>query len=134
MLLTYSYVYSFSTFLSQGPVRHNQVAFEALFEKYPTWQAKVVLMQITLQTITSSEVAAGEVTNAISRIKLAVQHVDVPARGVSAMQDLTFSQCLALLTVADAFCVTRLSEGMMLRTHGYVECQCQEGKYKPLGS
>ena len=31
--------------------------------------------------------------------------------------DLTFSQYLALLTVADAFIVTSLREGMALRTH-----------------
>ena len=46
------------------------------------------------------------------------------------VQDLTFSQYLALLTVADAFIVTSLREGMALRTHEYVECQ--EGRYRPL--
>lgn len=35
-------------------------------------------------------------------------------------QDLTFSQYLALLTVADAFIVTSLREGMALRTHEWV--------------
>ena len=37
--------------------------------------------------------------------------------------DVTFSQYLALLTVADAFLVTSLREGMALRAHEYVECQ-----------
>ena len=46
------------------------------------------------------------------------------------VQDLTFNQYLALLTVADAFIVTSLREGMALRTHEYVECQ--EGRYRPL--
>ncbi|KAJ7837220.1 alpha,alpha-trehalose-phosphate synthase [Mycena olivaceomarginata] len=36
-------------------------------------------------------------------------------------QDLTFSQYLALLTVADAFLVTSLREGMALRTHEFVD-------------
>lgn len=45
-------------------------------------------------------------------------------------QDLTFNQYLALLTVADAFLVTSLREGMALRTHEFVECQ--EGRYRPL--
>ena len=44
-------------------------------------------------------------------------------------QHLTFSQCLALLAVGDAFIVTSLREGVALRTHGYVECQ---EKYRPL--
>jgi len=47
------------------------------------------------------------------------------------VQDLTFSQYLALLTVADAFLVTSLREGMALRTHEFVECQ--EGKENPGG-
>jgi trehalose 6-phosphate synthase complex regulatory subunit len=46
------------------------------------------------------------------------------------VQDLTFNQYLALLTVADVFIVTSLKEGMALRTHEYVECQ--EGRYRPL--
>jgi trehalose 6-phosphate synthase complex regulatory subunit len=45
-------------------------------------------------------------------------------------QDLTFSQYLALLTVADAFLVTSVREGMALRTHEFVECQ--ETRHRPL--
>jgi trehalose 6-phosphate synthase complex regulatory subunit len=62
-------------------------------------------------------------------------------------QDLTFHQYLALLTVADAFLVTSVREGMALRyvllisykpqltyscvrTHEFVECQ--EGRHRPL--
>ena len=45
-------------------------------------KAKFVLIQIALQTIGSNEVAAGGVTNIVSRI--AVQRIDVPACGVVA--------------------------------------------------
>jgi trehalose 6-phosphate synthase/phosphatase len=44
--------------------------------------------------------------------------------------DVTFSQYLALLTVADCFIVTSLREGMALRTHEFVECQ--EERKRPL--
>lgn len=40
-------------------------------------------------------------------------------------QDLTFSQYLALLTIADCFIVTSMREGMALRTHEFVECQAE---------
>jgi len=53
------------------------------------------------------------------------------ANRTTQVQDLTFSQYLALLTVADAFLVTSLREGMALRTHEFVECQ--EGKENPGG-
>jgi trehalose-6-phosphate synthase len=46
------------------------------------------------------------------------------------MQEVMFSQYLALLTVADAFLVTSLWEGMALGTHEFVECQ--EGRHRPL--
>lgn len=45
-------------------------------------------------------------------------------------QDLTFNQYLALLTVADAFMVSSLREGMALRSHEFVECQ--EERKRPL--
>ena len=38
-------------------------------------------------------------------------------------QEVMFGQYLASLTVADAFLVTSLREGMALRTHEFVECQ-----------
>jgi trehalose 6-phosphate synthase complex regulatory subunit len=44
--------------------------------------------------------------------------------------ELTFSQYLALLKVADAFVVTSLREGMALRAHEFVECQ--EERKRPL--
>ncbi|KAI5992794.1 glycosyltransferase family 20-domain-containing protein [Pisolithus albus] len=39
------------------------------------------------------------------------------------VQEVTFSPYLVLLTVADAFTVTSLRQGMALRMHEYVECQ-----------
>ncbi|KAI6134413.1 hypothetical protein EV401DRAFT_1908639 [Pisolithus croceorrhizus] len=39
------------------------------------------------------------------------------------VQEVTFSQYLAPLTVADAFMAANLTEDTALRTHEYVECQ-----------
>ena len=116
-------------FLSQG-VHHKLVAFERLLEKYPTWQGKVVLIQVALQTTESNEVAAGGVNDVVSRINSRFSTLTYQPVVFLHTQDLTFSQYLALLTVADAFCVSSLREGMALRTHEYVECQ--ERTYRPL--
>ena len=106
------------------------MAFEALLEKYPAWQGKVVLIQIALQTTESNEVAAGGVNEVVSHINSQFSTLTYQPVVFLHTQDLTFSQYLALLTVADAFCVTSLREGMALRTHEDVECQ--EGRYRPL--
>jgi trehalose 6-phosphate synthase complex regulatory subunit len=53
-------------------------------------------------------------------------------------EDVSYSQYLALLTVADGFIVTSLREGMALRTHEFVICQDRngakgvEGRERPL--
>lgn len=105
-----------------------------------------MLIQVALQTTEINEFHGG-VADVVSRINsrystLTYQpviflHTQViftsHSHGsfeLSRVQDLTFSQYLALLIVADAFMVTSLREGMALRTHEYVVCQ--EGNYHPL--
>lgn len=51
-------------------------------------------------------------------------------QGQNDFMQLNFNQYLALLTVADAFMVTSLREGMALRTHEFI--QCQEQRKRPL--
>jgi trehalose-6-phosphate synthase len=46
------------------------------------------------------------------------------------VQDIDFSHYLALLTIADAFLITSLRDGMNLTSHEYVVCQ--EVKKSPL--
>ncbi|KDR78129.1 hypothetical protein GALMADRAFT_94660 [Galerina marginata CBS 339.88] len=111
-------------------VRHKLVSFEAFLDKYPTFQGRVVLIQIALQTSEPNELAAGGVTDVVSRINSRFSTLTYQPVVFLHTQDLTFSQYLALLTVADAFIVTSLREGMALRTHEFVECQ--EGRYRPL--
>jgi len=70
------------------------------------------------------------VTDAIARINSRFSSLTYQPVVFLHTQDLTFSQYLALLRVADAFMVTSLREGMALRTHEFVECQ--EGRCRPL--
>ena len=89
-----------------------------------------MLIQVALQTTESNELAAGGVADLVSRINSRFSTLTFQPVVFLHVQDLTFNQYLALLTVADAFIVTSLREGMALRTHEYVECQ--EGRYRPL--
>ena len=88
-----------------------------------------MLIQVALQTTESNELAGG-VADVVSRINSRFSTLTYQPVVFLHVQDLTFNQYLALLTVADAFIVTSLREGMALRTHEYVECQ--EGRYRPL--
>ncbi|KAJ8489164.1 hypothetical protein ONZ45_g13684 [Pleurotus djamor] len=110
-------------------VRHKIQAFEMFLEKYPEFQQKVVLLQVALHTTESNELAGG-VADVVSHINSRFSTLTWQPVVFLHTQDLTFTQYLALLSVADAFLVTSLREGMALRTHEYVECQ--DGRYRPL--
>ncbi|KAK7064651.1 Alpha,alpha-trehalose-phosphate synthase [Favolaschia claudopus] len=109
-------------------VRHKLLAFQTFLEKHPEFQQKVVLIQVALQT-TSSDVA-GSIADIVTHINSRFSTLTYQPVVFLPTQDLTFSQYLALLSVADAFIVTSLREGMALRTHEFVECQ--EGRHRPL--
>jgi len=111
-------------------VHQKLLAFEAFLLRYPSFQGKVVLIQVALQTTESNEIAAGGVTDLVSKINSKFSTLTYQPVVFLHTQDLTFSQYLALLVVGDAFMVTSLREGMALRTHEFVECQ--EGRYRPL--
>lgn len=111
-------------------VKQKLLAFEAFLIKYPSFQGKVVLIQVALQTTDLNEHAAGGVADVVSRINGRFSSLTYQPVVFLHTQDLTFSQYLALLKVGDAFIVTSLREGMALRTHEFVECQ--EGRCRPL--
>ncbi len=111
-------------------VRHKLTAFESFLVNNPSFQEKVVLIQVALQTTESNELQAGGVADLVSRINSRFSTLTYQPVVFLHTQDLTFSQYLALLVVADAFMVTSLREGMALRTHEFVECQ--EGRFRPL--
>ncbi|KAJ7275525.1 alpha,alpha-trehalose-phosphate synthase [Mycena haematopus] len=109
-------------------VRQKLLAFQTFLEKHPEFQQKVVLIQVALQT-TASDIA-GSIADIVTHINSRFSTLTYQPVVFLPTQDLTFSQYLALLTVADAFLVTSLREGMALRTHEFVECQ--EGRHRPL--
>lgn len=84
---------------------------------------------MALQTTEENELQ-GAVSDVVSRLNSRFSTLTYQPVVFLHTQDLTFSQYLALLTVADAFVVTSLREGMALRTHEYVECQ--EERKRPL--
>ncbi|KAI0752115.1 glycosyltransferase family 20-domain-containing protein [Fomes fomentarius] len=110
-------------------VRHKIQAFEAFLDKYPEYQGKAVLIQVALQTTEENE-AQGGVADVVSHLNSRFSTLTYQPVVFLHTQDLTFSQYLALLTVADAFMVTSLREGMALRAHEFVECQ--EQRHRPL--
>lgn len=110
-------------------VRQKIQAFEMFLEKNPEWQGKAVLFQVALQTTEANEVGGG-VSDLVAHINSRFSTLTYQPIVFLHTQDLTFSQYLALLTIADAFLVTSLREGMALRAHEFVECQ--EGRHRPL--
>ena len=75
---------------------------------------QVVLIQVALQTTDTNELAGG-VADVVSHINSRFSTLTYQPVVFLHTQDLTFSQYLALLTVADAFLITSLREGMALR-------------------
>lgn len=110
-------------------VRHKIRAFERLLETHPEMQGKVVLIQVALSTSEENELQGG-VIDLVGRINSRFSSLTYQPIVFLHTDEVTFSQYLALLTVADAFLVTSLREGMALRTHEFVECQ--EGRARPL--
>ncbi|KAI0053481.1 glycosyltransferase family 20 protein [Auriscalpium vulgare] len=110
-------------------VRHKLLAFETFLDKHPEFHQKVVLIQVALQTSEESEHHGG-VADVVARINSRFSTLTYQPVVFLHTEDLSFSQYLALLTVADAFLVTSMREGMALRTHEFVECQ--EERHRPL--
>ncbi|KAI0270653.1 alpha-trehalose-phosphate synthase [Gloeopeniophorella convolvens] len=110
-------------------VRHKLLAFEAFLEKHPEFHHKVILIQVALQTSEENE-AHGGVADVVARINSRFSTLTYQPVVFLHTEDLSFSQYLALLTVADAFLVTCMREGMALRTHEFVVCQ--DTRHRPL--
>lgn len=110
-------------------VRHKIAAFEEFLTKFPEYQGKVVLLQVALHTTEENEHHGG-VSDVVARLNSRFSSLTYQPVVFLHTEDLSFAQYLALLTVADAFIVTSMREGMALRSHEFVECQ--EGRHRPL--
>jgi len=123
-------------------VKEKIKAFELFLEKYPEFREKVVLIQVSLPsastdvssatsaTMSSALPSTASASSISSTVLAAVSHVNARFSTLTYTpviflhtQDVSFSQYLALLSVADAFIVTSFREGMALRAHEYVVCQ-----------
>jgi len=108
-------------------VRQKLLAFELLLNKHPEYRDQVVLIQVATSTswVDNPELAA-TVSDIVTRIDS--QHSTLAHQPlVFLRQDISFSQYMALLTVADVLMVTSLREGMNLTCHEFI-C-CQDGQY-----
>ncbi|GAC72506.1 trehalose-6-phosphate synthase component TPS1 and related subunits [Moesziomyces antarcticus T-34] len=110
-------------------VRQKLLAFEAFLDEHPKWAGQVVLIQVALATTEENE-EVGEATDVVSRINNKYSTLTYQPVVFLHVQDITFSQYLALLTVADCFLATSLREGMNLTSHEFVVCQ--EVSHRPL--
>lgn len=110
-------------------VRQKLLAFEVFLNEHPEWVGEVVLIQVALATTEENE-EIGEATDVVARINNKYSTLTYQPVVFLHVQDITFSQYIALLTVADAFLASSLREGMNLTSHEYVVCQ--EARYRPL--
>ncbi|KAN0065423.1 Trehalose-6-P synthase/phosphatase complex subunit [Thecaphora frezii] len=110
-------------------VRQKLLAFETFLDEHPQWAGEVVLIQVALATTEENE-EIGEATDVVARINNKYSSLTYQPVVFLHVQDITFSQYLALLTVADCFLATSLREGMNLTSHEYVVCQ--EVRHRPL--
>jgi trehalose 6-phosphate synthase/phosphatase len=94
-------------------VRHKLLALQIFLEKYPEVQQKVVLIQVGLQPTATD--LAGSIANIGTHVNSRFSTVTCQPVVFLPTQDLTFSQYLTLLTVADVFLVTSLRESSARR-------------------
>ncbi|KAF2474620.1 uncharacterized protein BDR25DRAFT_280032 [Lindgomyces ingoldianus] len=114
-------------------VRQKLLAFELFLNKYPEWKDKVVLIQVATSDQENAELEKGvnEILNRIDTQHSSLYHQPL----VLLKQDISFSQYVALLTVADALMITSLREGMNLTCHEFILCQdgrASDKKYGPV--
>ncbi|KAI9137124.1 glycosyltransferase family 20-domain-containing protein [Paraphysoderma sedebokerense] len=109
-------------------VRHKMLAYEMFLEKNPEWVGKVVLIQVALSTSEANEVQ-GEVSDIVSRINSIYGSLEY-SPVVYLRKDISFTQYIALLSIADACLITSLRDGMNLTSHEYIVCQ--QRKMSPL--
>lgn len=83
-----------------------------------------MLIQVALATSVANEVQ-GSVTDVIYRINMKFSTLTYQPIIFFHVNEITFSQYLGLLTIADCFIVTSMREGMALRAHEFVECQAE---------
>ena len=112
-------------------VRQNLLAFERFLKEHPEWVGKVVLIQVATSTAEQTDLLSNvsDICNRIDSLHSSL----VSQSLVFLKQDIDFPQYLALLTVADAFMISALRDGMNLQAHEFIFCQDGQGSSKKHG-
>lgn len=106
-------------------VRQKILSYELFLNKNPEYKNQVVLIQIATSTNQKTELDAtvSDIVTRVNSTHSTLAHQPL----VFLKQDISYSQYLALLTVAECLMITSLREGMNLTSHEFV--YCQDGKY-----
>ncbi|CAK39665.1 putative alpha,alpha-trehalose-phosphate synthase [UDP-forming] 100 kDa subunit [Aspergillus awamori] len=103
-----------------GGIKQKLLAYELFLKKYPKWREKVVLVQVaSASELPELEAQVSKIAMRINSVYSSLTHQPL----VLLRQDISYSQFLALMSVADIFMVTSLREGMNLSSHDYIHCQ-----------
>ena len=107
-------------------VRPKLLAYELFLNQHPEWRDHVVLIQVATSTTEQAELDA-TVSDIVTRVNSSWANLAYQPL-VYLKQDISYSQYLALLTVADALMIASQREGMNLTCHEYLFCQ--DGKFE----
>lgn len=103
-----------------GGIKHKLLAYELFLKKYPKWRDNVVLIQVaSTSELPELEAEVSKIAMRINSAYSTLTHQPL----VFLRQDISYSQFLALLSMAEIFMVTSLREGMNLTCHDYLHCQ-----------
>ncbi|KAJ5709333.1 glycosyltransferase family 20-domain-containing protein [Penicillium malachiteum] len=104
-----------------GGIKQKLLAFELFLESYPKWRENVVLVQVasSASEIPELEAQVSKVAMRINSVYSNLTHSPL----VLLKQDISYSQFLALLSVAEIYMATNLREGMNLTSHDFIHCQ-----------
>ncbi|KAJ5174954.1 alpha-trehalose phosphate synthase subunit [Penicillium canariense] len=104
-----------------GGIKQKLLAYELFLETYPQWRDNVVLVQVasSASEIPELEAQVSKIAMRINSVYSTLTHQPL----VLLQQDISYSQFLALLSVAEIFMATNLREGMNLTSHDFIHCQ-----------
>ncbi|PKY02541.1 trehalose phosphate synthase [Aspergillus campestris IBT 28561] len=111
---------------ASGGIKQKLLAYELFLKKYPKWRQNVVLIQVaSASEMPELEAQVSQIAMRVNSSYSTLTHQPL----VFLRQDTSYSQLLALMSVAEIFLVTSLREGMNLMSHDYLHCQ--DGKLAP---
>lgn len=106
-------------------IPHKLLAIEHLLETHPEWVSRMVVLQVTIPSKSSSEeyqAFRSEILEMVGRINGRFATVeDMPIQYRE--HTMTFEELCALYAVADIALITSLRDGMNLVSHEYIVCQ-----------